>query len=235
MPFPSGNRILDALPPADAQRLAPQAHPVSLERAQSTTVHSTRMQTVDFPVTALLAVMGTLENGTTYELASVGTEGFVEVDAALESVIALRSATCQFPGEVVRFPIDAFTDALRWSPAFSRLVRHAVRARIFVTEQSVMCNLRHTIEERLSRWLLQVRERLRRDDFNVTHEFLSSILGARRAGVSTAAAALQSHGAIDYSRGLVVIRDVARLEASSCECYAICRDTISEATRPEAD
>ncbi|HZW53260.1 MAG TPA: Crp/Fnr family transcriptional regulator [Candidatus Elarobacter sp.] len=228
MGFRSGNRILDALPAADAERLAPHARVLSLERGQPTTQHDMVMRCVDFPLTALMSVSGTLENGTTFELASVGPEGFVEIDAALDSKLALRSASCQFPGDVVRMPLEQFQAALEYSRPFARLARRAVRARVFVTEQSEMCNLRHTIVERLARWLLVARERLGRDDFPVTHEFLATILGTRRAGVSEAAAVLQDRGAIVYQRGNVAIGGLEQLAAASCECYEACRAAIEE-------
>ncbi|MEA2721445.1 MAG: hypothetical protein QOJ39_3309, partial [Candidatus Eremiobacteraeota bacterium] len=98
MAIPRGNRLLDALTPADAAQLFPSARVVTLDRTECTTTHHERMRTVDFPVTALMSVTGTFASGTTYEIASVGSEAFVEVDAALDSDIALRSASCQFPG-----------------------------------------------------------------------------------------------------------------------------------------
>lgn len=228
MAFPPGNRLLDALPAGDAERLSVHARLVALERAQSTTVHGRRMECVDFPVTALMSVTGTLESGTTYEIASVGSEAFVEVDAALDSDVALRSAVCQFPGDAVRMSLENFQSGLESSRAFGRLVRRAVRARIFVTEQGVMCNLRHPIVQRLSRWLLVARDRLDRKEFPVTHDFLATTLGTRRAGVSVAAATLQARGAIVYHRGSVTIRDLDALGGEACECYAFCRDAIAE-------
>ncbi|MDB5070861.1 MAG: cyclic nucleotide-binding protein [Candidatus Eremiobacteraeota bacterium] len=228
MAFPRGNRLLDALTGPDPERLFPSARVVTLERTQCTTIHRKRMYSVDFPVTALMSVVGTLASGTTYELASVGTEGFVEVDAALDSDIALRSASCQFPGDVVRMSLEDFQAGLEASRPFAWLVRHAVRARIFVTEQNEMCNLRHTIVQRLARWLLVASDRLEREEFPVTHDFLATTLGTRRAGVSVAAATLQSHGAIEYQRGSVTISDLSRLAEDSCECYEACRIAIEE-------
>ena len=228
MAFPSGNRLLGALPAADLERISDRARVVSLERGQRTTDALSVMDCVDFPLTALMSVMGSLESGTTYEVAGVGTEGFVEVDAALESKIALRTAICQFPGDVVRVPIDAFQAQLQISPVFARRVRRVVRARLFVTEQNGMCSLRHTIVERLARWLLVTHERLDRTDLEVTHDFLATILGSRRAGVSEAAAALQARGAIEYQRGNVVIGDLEQLTSATCECYGACRDVIEE-------
>jgi hypothetical protein len=190
------------------------------------------MANVDFPVSALMSVMGLLQSGVTYEVASVGGEGFVEVDAALESDIALRSASCQFPGDVVRMSLGNFQHALTWSRAFAVGVRRAVRARIFITEQTQICNLRHTVPQRLSRWLLVASERLAREEFSVTHEFLATILGVRRAGVTIALAQLQSDGAIAQRRGIIAIRSADRLAEITCECYAECRAAIDESLGP---
>ncbi len=237
MPFPRGNRLLDALPGTDADRLSARARLITLKRTECTAFHDKLMLTVDFPISALMSVMGTLESGVTFEVASIGTEGFVEVDAALDADVALRSASCQFAGDVVRMPIEDFQAGLDTSRDFARLVRRAVRARVFVTEQSVMCNLKHTVVNRLARWLLTARDRLTRTDFPVTHEFLAMILGARRASVSLGVAALQRAGAVDSERGAVAIRDVGVLATLSCECYAACRAAIDEtiaASQPSA-
>ena len=199
-----------------------------MERGEATTQAETVMQCVDFPISALMSVTGLLESGTMFEIASVGREGFVEIDAALDSNIALRSAVCSFPGESVRMSLETFQMMLQTSRPFARLARRTVRARVFVTEQNSMCNLRHSISERLARWLLVACERLERRDFPVTHEVLATILGTRRAGVSEAAALLQVQGAIEYQRGLVAIGDPERLADASCECYEACRAAIEE-------
>jgi hypothetical protein len=208
---------------------------VTLERGDRTAAEGHVMINVDFPVSALMSVMGLLQNGVTYEVASVGTEGFVEVDAALECNVALRSAGCQFPGDVIRMSLRDFQDALTWSRDFAIGVRRAVRARIFITEQTQICNLRHTVPQRLSRWLLVASERLAREEFSVTHEFLATILGVRRAGVTIALAELQNAGAIQQRRGIIAIRDADRLAETTCECYAECRAAITESLGPEAE
>jgi CRP-like cAMP-binding protein len=210
------------------ERLSDLVQIKPMGRGEHTTQAETVMECVDFPISALMSVFGLLESGATFEIASVGLEGFVEVDAALEARIALRSAVCSFPGETARMSLETFQMMLQESRAFARLVRRAARARLFVTEQNSMCNLRHSIPERLARWLLVASERLNRRDFPVTHDILSTILGTRRAGVSEAAALLQGSGAIEYQRGLVAIGDPQRLAAASCECYEVCNAAIEE-------
>lgn len=229
-----GNRLLGALHGPHAAEIVAAARIVRLKRGETTTVHDRVMGHVDFPITALMSIKGTLENGTVCEVASVGSEAFVEIDAALSSEVALRSAECQFGGEVARMALRDFESALERSLQLATLVRHAVRARVFVTEQTAMCNLRHDIVQRLARWLLTSRDRLQRPDFDVTHEYLATILGVRRAGVSTAAAELEQQGALDQQRGNVMVRDAGRLAAIACECYAVCRDAIAESLGPPA-
>jgi len=233
MQLPRGNRLLDLLRPGEAERILPTARVVSLVRDQETTMCERPMTHVDFPVTALMTVKGLLSDGTVYEVASVGSEGFVEIDAALRHDYALRSAACQFDGEAIRVDLADFRSTMEHSETFATLVLHAVRARAYITEQMSLCNLRHTIVQRFARWLLLARDRLAREDFDVTQDFVATILGVRRAGVSAAAAELEAEGAIVARRGLVTIADPVRLEAIACECYAVCRDTLTESlSRP---
>jgi CRP-like cAMP-binding protein len=87
--------------------------------------------------------------------------------------------------------------------------------------QTAACNRLHSIEQRLARWLLLTQERVARDDFLLTQDFLSRMLGVRRAGVSVAANTLRQAGLIDYHRGTMIILDRPGLENYSCECYGI--------------
>ena len=225
-PDPFGNRLLAALSEVTRARVHATLDVVALARQQFTNRYDTPMQTVDFPIDAVMSVVATLSNGSTCEVATVGREGFVEVGAALASRTAHRTSFCQIPGHVARMPIDAFQAELETNREFKTLVMHAVRTRAFMTEQLAMCNLKHTIVERFARWLLMTRDRLKCSEFNVTHEFLAMMLGARRAGVSQAAATLQAGGCIAYRRGIIVILNDTALTARACECYAAERDAV---------
>ncbi len=92
------------------------------------------------------------------------------------------------------------------------------------TAQTAACNRLHNIEERLARWLLSCRDRVESDRLQLTHDFLGQMLGAPRSTVTLAAGLLHKAGMIDYSRGVVTIKNRAQLEEASCECYRIVRD-----------
>jgi CRP-like cAMP-binding protein len=90
--------------------------------------------------------------------------------------------------------------------------------------QSALCNVRHTIEERMCRWLLTVADRRGTDEFDITHEFMATMLGVRRSGVTVIAGALKAAGVLDYTRGSITLLDRPGLEKISCECYGVVRD-----------
>ena len=96
--------------------------------------------------------------------------------------------------------------------------------------QTAACNRIHHIDERLARWLLACRDRVRSDRLNLTQEFIAEMLGTRRAGVTVAAGRLQEQGVISYSRGKILILNRRRLEDFSCECYRIVKREFDRLT-----
>jgi CRP-like cAMP-binding protein len=107
------------------------------------------------------------------------------------------------------------------------LLLRQLQASLDQTSQIVLCNRLHTVEERLSRWLLMTRDRVDGDDLPLTQEFISNMLGTRRSGVTVAAGILRQAGLIDYRRGSISILDRDSLEHTACECYATIRDRFN--------
>lgn len=100
--------------------------------------------------------------------------------------------------------------------------------------QTAACNGRHSLEERFARWLLMTHDRAEGDRFPMTREFIATMLGVRRAGVSVAAGILQKAGVIGYARGCVTVLDRPGLEAASCECYRVVRRQFEQLLGGEA-
>jgi CRP-like cAMP-binding protein len=226
-PFSSGNRLLDALPPSDLAGIEHELEIVTLSAHQFTHAIGGTMHHVDFPIDAVLSVVATLLNGDSVEVGTVGCESFVEADAALESSISSRTSFCQVKGRVGRMSVEHFDERMKTSAPFARLMRHNVRATLFSAQQFVACNAKHSVLQRCARWLSMTADRVGSEQFTLTHDFLSIMLGVRRAGVSEAADALSRLGAIRYARGVVTVLDKDVLERAACECYQACRQAFA--------
>src|SRR5205809_8063899 len=116
-------------------------------------------------------------------------------------------ALVQGSGTALRMPAGAFLEEMaRCAPLQRELHRYAY-AKLAQARQTAACNRFHLVEARLARWLLMTSDRVRTDHFHLTHEFLSDMLGVRRAGVTKAATRLQGKKLISYRRGHIVIVD----------------------------
>jgi len=120
-------------------------------------------------------------------------------------------------------------------PAFRALLLRYVLVHRVEVARTGACNGRHSINERLARWLLMAHDRAEGDSFAMTQEFLGMMLGVRRAGVTVAAGALQKAGLIHYQRGWITVTDRCGLESAACECYRIVRQAAiaSTGSKPE--
>jgi DNA-binding transcriptional MocR family regulator len=82
-----------------------------------------------------------------------------------------------------------------------------------------LANGQAKLEERLARWLLMCHNRVKGDEMTLTHEFLATMLGVRRAGVTIALHMLESQGLIRATRGVVTIQDREGLEEAADGSY----------------
>ena len=220
------NRLLDALPPETQAAIAEQLTRVELARGTVTTRAGAPLVHVDFPIDALIAIVAGTPSGKTVEIAVAGSEGYVETDAPLEADIASRTAVVRLPGNAWRMNLAAFRDLQMNDAAFALRVRRATRVRMFVTEQGALCNVHHTMDQRLARWLLNARDRSGREHFRVTQAELAGVLGVRRAGISLTVARLRRAGAVTNERGGLIVTDYGRLRHEACECYDIMREAL---------
>jgi CRP-like cAMP-binding protein len=129
----------------------------------------------------------------------------------------------QSPGTALRMDVQAFRKALEQLPAFRTLLLRYALVHHGQVARTAACYGRHHIDQRLARWLLMAHDRSQGNDFPMTHEFLSMMLGVRRAGITVAAGALQKAGLIRYNRGRIEVIDRPCLESISCDCYGIVR------------
>lgn len=215
------NRLLAALPADEYARLAPHLERVTLQSKDVLFDVERPITHVYFPEALLGSVVSVMADGSAVETATVGREGMVGLPVFLGTDRTNAQALVQVPGPALRMSADALRAAVGDSPALARGLQHYTQALFTLVAQGSACNRLHAMPERCARWLLHTQDRVGGDEFPLTHQFLSQMLGVRRATVTEAMGALQERGVVDYQMGRVRVRDRAGLEAAACECYAI--------------
>ena len=217
---PRHNHLLAALPYGEWQRWQSLLEPVELRVGQVLFEPGRAPAYVYFPTTAVVSLVYMTRNGETAEIAVVGNEGVVGVSLCMGGDVAPHEATVQSAGMACRLNAQAVKNALEFSSPLMKLMLNYTYAMLTQVSQTAVCNRYHSIDQQLSRRLLQGLDRATSNELLITQEAMASLLGVRREGVTAAALKLQHEGAIQYSRGHIVVHDRQRLEQHACECYA---------------
>lgn len=225
------NRLLAALPAADYARVLPSLIVVPLKLKDILHKPDEPIRHVYFPGGGFCSMLTVLENGSMVEIATIGREGVIGVSAMTDGTPSTAAAMVQGATDTCyRMNVDAFRREIDRHGAFYELMTHFAQALFGFVAQSTACNAVHSVEQRLARWLLMARDRMGRDDFPLTQEFVAMMLGASRPTVTVVAGTLQRAGLITYHRGHVTIVDGEKLEAASCECYRAATDLLTSVT-----
>jgi CRP-like cAMP-binding protein len=209
------------LPPQEHERVSPLLTRVRLEMSETVIWPDDPIEHVHLPIDAVLSIISHGEDGEMVETGLVGREGTTGLPLFLGSDSVPQRVVCQVPGEGWRMRAADFRREATRPGAFQTVLLRYAQALLMLTSQGVLCNRLHGLDERLARWLLLIHDRVGRDTFSLTHEFIAVMLGVRRAGVTVAMGSLQRAGAVHYRRGEMTVTDRAALEAAACPCYPI--------------
>ena len=158
------------------------------------------------------------ESGAQVETSMFGYESAVGLSALMGTKQSLNAIFMQLAGYGHASPVKAAREEFQRNGSFQQLALRYVQAQLTLSTQNAACNAMHSYEQRLARWLLICRDRARQDHLQMSRDFVSEMLGSTRSTVSIAASTLKNKGLIDYSRGMILIRDAHGLEAEACEC-----------------
>jgi CRP-like cAMP-binding protein len=215
----SANRLLAALPPADYEQLLPHLRSVDLPQEMVLFEAGGTISRIFFPHAGVVSLVVELASGEMIEAAMIGREGVVGSLSALDSNISISRAIVQIAGAASIIEVEHVRHLAERSVTFrTTLIRHE-QILLAQSQQSAACNAIHTIEARLSRWLLRCRDLVGSEDLPLTQEFIAQMLGVRRTSVSIVANTLQQAGLIKYKRGHISVLDLEGLQESACECY----------------
>jgi CRP-like cAMP-binding protein len=215
------NALLAALPEAVQQRLAPDLKLVDLPLGKVLYESGDERHYAYFPTESIIASLCVLASGSSAETAMIGNEGMVGVALVMGGEYTPSRAIVQSAGHAFQLPRQALMAEFDHGEELQELLLRYVQALITQTAQTVVCNRHHSIDQRLCRWLLLSLDRLPSNRLTMTQASIADMLGVRREGVTEAGCKLQKKGVIEYHRGNITVIDRRRLEALSCECYAV--------------
>ena len=216
----STNELLASLSDADFGALRPHLEAADLPQGMVLFEGGDTIDRVYFPNIGIVSLVVGLASGEMIESGMVGRDSLVGASSALDGKIALNTAIVQIAGSASVLGIEHLRALADISVPFrTMLIRHE-QLILVQAQQSAACNASHTLEARLSRWLLRSRDLMGGNDLQLTQEFLGQMLGVQRSSVSIIASTLQEAGLIRYRRGHIRILDAAALQDAACECYA---------------
>jgi CRP-like cAMP-binding protein len=225
------NFLLSALSDADRQALMPDLVEVSLAQGQVLFDVGDEADSVYFPSSAVISVVTVMEDGRSVESHTIGRESGVGLVNAAGRVPVQTRTFAQVNGGALRLSASALRRQLAASPTLTgHLMRH-VHATLLQAQQFTACNVLHSADQRLARWLLMTADRTGSASFPLTQEYMAVMTGVQRTTVSALANGFKERGLIRYSRGQVEILNEAGLANASCECARVVRRQFEELER----
>jgi CRP-like cAMP-binding protein len=222
------NRLLSALPAAELDRLRPDLHLVTWSMRQTLYEVSAPIEQVYFIEQGLASIIVLMADGSTSEVGMIGSEGMVGAAALLGAGTSAHHVVVQIPGAAWRMNAALCKAEFDRRAAFQAGVLRFVGAFLNLSAQTAACNRLHAAKQRCARWLLMASDRIQSDTLPMTHEFLASMLGIRRTGVTAIARDLQQARLIEYRHGRIAITDRKGLEAAACECHRIDHERLRQ-------
>ncbi len=213
------NTLLGALPSDVIARL--NLRPIAFELNHAIEWPGLPIERLTFVEHGMASLTVTFDDGSQVEAGMFGFESVIGVSALMGTKTSLNRVYTQIAGDGYTCPIRNARAEFDRGADFHRLALGYVQAQLVQAIQSAGCNAKHSVEQRLARWLLICRDRAGSDRFRMSQEFLADMVGASRPTISVIAAVLKEKGILEYTRGVIHVLDAKALEGIACECYLV--------------
>ncbi|WP_024521091.1 Crp/Fnr family transcriptional regulator [Bradyrhizobium sp. Tv2a-2] len=167
--------------------------------------------------------------GSILETAVIGHRGAVGVSLLVGGHLSTHQSVVLFRGCAHRIGVEDLRRAMNMRPEIRDHFVQYVQALTLHCAQTGLCGVRHDREKRLATWLCLASDALDAHVLPVTHDYLSSVLGLRRAGVTETLIRFEERGLIRKMRGVLQIGDRKCLEQRACGCYKLISDAYASA------
>jgi CRP-like cAMP-binding protein len=215
------NAILSALPKSEQEELLRAATRVPLKKQRVLQSPNRRIENIYFVEDGLASVIAVSDGDTQVEVGIVGREGVTGISLLHGVDRSPYNVIVQMEGTALKLPATHVQSILRDSEACRNVFLRFAHVFMVQTSQTAIANARATIPQRLARWLLMAQDRVVSPDLPLTHEFLSVMMGVRRAGVSNALSVLAKRGVVEARRGSILILERDRLESAAGRFYGV--------------
>ena len=216
----SPNRLLAFLPANIFATIQPHLKVVELKLGDVVAATGGKVKRVYFPHSGAISLVVEMGVGDMIETAMVGRDGVHNAASALDGKVSLNKGIVQLAGVTSVIDADKLRTIADENKALRSIIIRHEQVLLAQSQQSAACNASHSVEARMCRWLMRMRDLADGDEMTLTQEFLAQMLGVRRSSVSIVAGTLQKAGFIRYRRGNIRILDLKGLQGGCCECYA---------------
>jgi len=232
VPSPKQNLLLAALPAADYEQISPHLELVEIGLAGSLYESGGHLQHVYFPVSGIVSLLYVTQGGNSAELAVVGAEGMIGVSLFMGGETTPNRAVVQSALTAYKLPAHVLKERFAEAGPLQLILLKYTQALITQISQTAVCNLHHSVDQQLCRWLLLSLDRLPENKLQMTQELIANMLGVRRQGVTESARKLEHDHLITYKRGLITVLDRPGLEKRACECYSVVKTETARLLPP---
>lgn len=217
------NRLLEMLTHSDRAALEARMKTVELTQGTVLAEPGDEIRNVYFPHSGIVSFMVGLDDGAMVQTFMVGRDGVIGAAQALDTKTSINKILVQVSGTASMIDRDPLRQIVESHAGIRSLLAAHEQFLVADIQQTAACNARHSVEARMARWIMRMRD-LAGDDLPLTQDYLASMIGVRRSSVTDIAAAMQGAGAIRYVRGRLHVADPEELEALSCECGQAVRE-----------
>ncbi len=213
------NHLIESLPRTVKKHFIALCEPFELVLSTDLIESGKQLTHAYFPRSGFISLVVNIDSHPPLEVGMIGREGMLGSELVLGLAKTPWRAVVQGDGCCLRIEVKSLQKAMEDMPALRTLVQRALMTRLHQQSLASACERFHPIGPRLARWLLMSQDRADSDQFHVTQEFISLMLGVRRVGVTQSASDFQKNGLIEYRRGELKVLDRLGLEGEACSCY----------------
>ncbi|XUM21570.1 Crp/Fnr family transcriptional regulator [Bradyrhizobium oligotrophicum S58] len=215
------NALLSRLPQRSRQILLDRCETIDLAAKMRLQDRGVPIQYAYFIESGAASVSTRAGDCLQVEIQTLGKKDFVGIPLVLGMRISPHTCTVQVPGTALRIRQEALIHLITTDRDIEKMLLRYVQATLIQSSQLVACNSRHSLNQRVARWLLVARDRTDSSEIGITHRCIAQALGVRRASITDTFADMEAAGLIRRSRKQIAITNEACLAELSCNCQRV--------------